>query len=143
MAYFKNYKGMTNNSYPNIKSLIISVLSNNDVFNTLKECRKTFIISVFIVFSSIKGKINFLQLQRFSEKCEQYFRINFENKFNFQGLNLDMIKERVSECVIAFDLSFECHPNSHVKRLSSAAILLSTDQGKFPVFQRTYQLHGC
>ena len=52
---------------------------------------------------SIKGKINFLQMGRFSDKCEQYFRINFENKFNFQDLNLSMIKDRLTECVVAFD----------------------------------------
>ena len=47
-----------------------------------------------------------MQLQRFSGKCEQYFRINFENRFNFHEFNFTMIKERVTECVIAFDPSF-------------------------------------
>jgi len=97
---------MTNNSYPRIKSLIISVLSNCINFRTLKECRKNFIVTALTCFSSIKGKINFLQMERFSDKCEQYFRINFENKFNFQGFNLAMIKERVSECIVAFDPSY-------------------------------------
>ena len=45
-------------------------------------------------------------MERFSDKCEQYFRINFENKFNFQDFNLTMIKERVSECIVAFDPSY-------------------------------------
>jgi len=45
-------------------------------------------------------------MERFSNKCEQYFRINFENKFNFQDFNFTMIKERVSECVVAFDPSY-------------------------------------
>jgi len=97
---------MTNNSYPSIKSLIYNVLSNSVDLNKLKECRKNFIINVLTCFSSIKGKINFLQMERFSGKCEQYFRINFENKFNFQDFNLTMIKERVTECVIAFDPSY-------------------------------------
>jgi len=97
---------MTNNSYPNIKSFIISILIKSTSFKNLKECRKNFIINAFICFSSIKGKINFLQMKRFSNKCEQYFRINFENKFNFQDFNLTMIKERVSECIVAFDPSY-------------------------------------
>ena len=96
---------MTNNSYPSIKSLIINVLSKCMNF-TLKECRKKFIINVLTCFSSIKGKINFLQMERFSNKCEQYFRINFENKFNFQHFNLTMIKERITECIVAFDPSY-------------------------------------
>ena len=87
---------MTNNSYPNTKQLIISTFSKSISFNIFKECRKNFIVNAFICFSSIKGKINFLQMGRFSNKCEQYFRINFEEKFNFQVLNLGMIKERVT-----------------------------------------------
>ena len=97
---------MTNHSYPNIKSLIISTLSKSVNFRTLKECRKNFIINALICFSSIKGKINFLQMERFSNKCEQYFRNNFENKFDFQQLNLSIVKERVTECVVAFDPSY-------------------------------------
>jgi hypothetical protein len=45
-------------------------------------------------------------MKRFSDKCEQYFRINFENKFNFQIFNLEMIKQRVTECIVAFDPSY-------------------------------------
>ena len=99
-------KQMTNNSYPNIKSLINSVLTKSTAFQTLKECRQNFITSVFICFMSIKGKINFLQMQRYTEKCEQYFRIHFENRTNFQDINLSLIKEKVSECIVAFDPGF-------------------------------------
>jgi hypothetical protein len=97
---------MTNNSYPNIKYLIINVLLKCDQFNSLKESRGKFIINVLSCFMSIKGKINFLQMERFTNKCEQYFRINFENKFNFQHFNLSMIKDRVTECIVAFDPSY-------------------------------------
>ena len=99
-------KCMINNSYPNIKSLIISALSISKNLKTLKGCRKNFIFNVFLYFLSVKGKINFLQLERFSNKCEQYFRINFENMFNFQEFNLSLIKDKVSECVVAFDPSY-------------------------------------
>jgi len=97
---------MTGISYPDIKSLISSTLVKSSVFQTLKECRRKFILNVLLCFSSIKGKINFLQMARYTEKCEQYFRINFENKFNYQDFNLAMIKERVSECILAFDPSY-------------------------------------
>jgi hypothetical protein len=97
---------MTNNSYPNIKTVIINVLIKSTVYQTLKECRRAFINNVFICFLSIKGKINFLQMGRFTDKCEQYFRINFENKLNFQGLNLAMIKDRLTESIVAFDPSY-------------------------------------
>jgi hypothetical protein len=97
---------MTNNRYPNIKSLIVNAFSKYTHLKNLKECRQKFIINALTCFSSIKGKINFLQMSRFSNKCEQYFRINFENKFNFQSLNLSMIRERVTECIVAFDPSY-------------------------------------
>ena len=106
MDYFNICKSMINNNYPNIKSLVSKVLEKCIDSKTLKECRKNFIIKVLICFSSIKGKINFLQMKRFSDKCEQYFRINFENKFNFQDFNLTMIKERITACIIAFDPSY-------------------------------------
>jgi len=97
---------MTNNSYPNIKSLTNSVLAKSTVYQTLKVCRQNFIINVFICFMSIKGRINFLQMERYTEKCEQYFRIHFENRLNFPGFNLSLIKEKVSECIVAFDPSY-------------------------------------
>jgi hypothetical protein len=82
------------------------MLLNSANYRTLKESRKMFLTTVLTCFSCIKGKINFLQLERFSDQCEQYFRINFENKFNFQDFNLSMIKERVTECIVAFDPSY-------------------------------------
>jgi hypothetical protein len=96
---------MTDNRYPNIKSLIYSVLEKSKL-NNLKDCRKKFIVCALSCFASIKGKINFLQMERFSDKCEQYFRIHFENKINFQDFNLTMIKDKITECVVAFDPSF-------------------------------------
>ena len=69
---------MTNISYTKIKSLINSVVTKSTAFQTLKECRQKFIINVLLCFSSVKGRINFLQMERHTEKCEQYFRINFD-----------------------------------------------------------------
>lgn len=97
---------MSINKLPNAKSLIINVLDSNE-FSSLKESRKRFILNVLLCFLSIKGRINFLQLSRFSKYCEQYFRINFENKFNFQDFNLRLILNlKIKECIIAFDPSF-------------------------------------
>jgi hypothetical protein len=76
-------------------------------FSALKESRKQFILNVLLCFLSIKGRINFLQLSRFSKYCEQYFRINFENKFNFQDFNRRLILNlKIKECITAFDPSF-------------------------------------
>jgi len=89
----------------NFISLIFSILSDKK-FADLSKPRKYFIAHILWLFAGIKGKINFLQLKRFSNNCEQYFRINFENKFNFQRFNLEMIQQRVKECIVAFDPSY-------------------------------------
>ena len=97
---------MSINKLPNAKSLIINALYSSE-FSTLKDNRKQFILNVLLCFLSIKGKINFLQLSRFSKYCEQYFRINFENKFNFQDFNRRLILDlKIKECFIAFDPSY-------------------------------------
>jgi Transposase DDE domain len=97
---------MLSNKHPNAISLIYNTLESEN-FLTLKESRKQFIANVLVLFLSIKGRINFLQLSRFSENCEQYFRINFENKFNFQAFNLKLILDQsISDCLVAFDPSY-------------------------------------
>jgi hypothetical protein len=53
-----------------VKYQIFSIL-NNLVFDKLNKPRKDFIISVLWHILSIKGRINFLQLGRFSPYSEQ------------------------------------------------------------------------
>lgn len=97
---------MSINKLPNAKSLVITALYSQE-FSALKENRKQFILNVLQCFLSIKGRINFLQLSRYSKHCEQYFRINFENKFNFQDFNRRLILDlKMKECITAFDPSF-------------------------------------
>lgn len=97
---------MSINEYQNCKHFIISVLKSNK-FISLKKTHKQFILNVFIGFLSIKGRINFMQLSRFSNYCEQYFRVNFEKKFDFQAFNFSLISEQgIQESVVAFDPSY-------------------------------------
>src|SRR5674476_934824 len=89
-----------------VKYLIISVLEN-EVFNRLNKSRKDFIISVLWHILSIKGRINFLQLGRFSPLCEQTYRNQFEKEFDFYSFNKQLINQTVSaELAIAMDPSF-------------------------------------
>lgn len=97
---------MKTNNYPNAASLINSVICN-DVFDRIKESRKKFIRTILLCFLSIKDRINFLQLARYTDYCEQFFRIHFENKFDFQSFNLSLIlQQKVEELIIAFDPSY-------------------------------------
>ena len=95
---------MNPSHYQNVKSLIYGVLENA-AFDNLKDCRKKFIANILNLFAGVKGRINFLQMSRFSGQCEQYFSINFENKFSLQHFSRSMIKDKITECVVAFDLS--------------------------------------
>jgi hypothetical protein len=89
-----------------VKQLIISVLEK-DVFKKLNKSRKDFIISVLWHILSIKGRINFLQLGRYSTLCEQTYRNQFEKEFDFYSFNKNLINQIVSdELAIAFDPSY-------------------------------------
>jgi len=62
--------------------VIVSTLEN-DVFKKLNKSRKDFIISVLWHILSINGRINFLQLGRYSTLCVQTYRNQFEKDFDF------------------------------------------------------------
>jgi hypothetical protein len=89
-----------------VKHLIVNTLENK-IFNDLNKSRKDFIICVLWHILSIKGRINFLQLGRFSPLCEQTFRNQFESIFDFFAFNKQLINRVVSnERIIAFDPSY-------------------------------------
>jgi len=90
----------------NIKYLIYSILQIES-FSKLNKPRKDFIVCVLWHILSIKGKINFLQLGRFSSFGEQTFRNHFEKRFDFPAFNRQLIN-RVSkgERVVALDPSY-------------------------------------
>lgn len=104
--YPKIVKNMTISNYQNIKALIINALKSSS-FSRVKETRKQFLLNALLLFLSVKGKINFLQLSRFSDKCEQYFRIHFENRFDCQSFNRSLLSSlEIKESIVAFDPSY-------------------------------------
>lgn len=64
-------------------------------------------VHLVVLFISIKGRINFLQLARFSDRCESGFRYFFERGFDFLAFNKSLIKMNVKgRTVLAFDPSY-------------------------------------
>ncbi|KAF5276093.1 hypothetical protein FQR65_LT16505 [Abscondita terminalis] len=62
---------------------------------------------ILMLFLSIKGKINFLQLERFSNRCESGFRYFFEQSFDFLTFNKTLISMTVKgKTALAFDPSY-------------------------------------
>ena len=75
--------------------------------NKINKARKDFFISTLVLFLSIKGKINFLQLARHSNHGEQMYRIQFEKQFDFMNFNKEIIQDNFSDKrAIAFDPSY-------------------------------------
>lgn len=73
----------------------------------LNKCRKDFFISTMSLFLSIKGRINFLQLERFGDSDEQSFRNQFEKPFDFLKFNKELVLEHGGgHYTIAFDPSY-------------------------------------
>ena len=86
---------------------------NNLIINTLGKLpkidkrRKNFLIEVFILFLSIKGRLNFLQLSRYGNYKEQRYRQQFEKQFDFLEFNKQLVKSTCgSKYAIAFDPSY-------------------------------------
>lgn len=89
-----------------VKYHIFNMLESSSVIK-LNKSRKDFIVCVLWHILSIKGKINFLQLGRFSSYGEQTFRNQFEKKFDFFSFNKLLINQSSSnERIVALDPSF-------------------------------------
>src|SRR5690606_35394397 len=74
------------------------------------DCRipKSFVLLV-VLFISIKGRINFLQLERSSIRCVLGFRYLFEQIFDFLSFNRALIELSVKgRAALAFDPSYIC-----------------------------------
>ena len=89
-------------------------LYENIILNTIEsakirinKCRKDFILEIFMLYLSIPGRINFLQLERYSRCGEQRFRRQFEEKFDFFSFNTALCKPFCgNRTALAIDPSF-------------------------------------
>ena len=95
---------MTTREHKTYKSLIISML---DKLPDINQWRKDFLIETFILFLSIRGRINFLQLARYGKHKEQRYRQQFEKQFDFLTFNKQLTLTHGSgRYAIAFDPSY-------------------------------------
>ncbi len=83
--------------------LIYMTLSNTKI----NKWRKKFFAEVLWLFLSIKGRINFVQLGRYGDFCEQRYRQQFEKEFDFLDFNKAIVQHYCSvDLVWAFDPSY-------------------------------------
>jgi len=66
-----------------------------------------FFVHIAILFLSLRGKYNFLNMARYGTKVESTYRTRFQKSHNIEDFNLELIKQYFSEDVIwAFDPSY-------------------------------------
>lgn len=73
----------------------------------INKPRFNFMIEIFGLFLSIKGRMNFLQFERYGMRCEQSYRNGFADTFDFLSFNQSLFENQASKrSMIAFDPSF-------------------------------------
>ena len=69
--------------------------------------RKDFLVEIFVLLLSVKGRINFLQLSRYGNYKEQRYRQQFEKQFDFLEFNKQLVLSSGSgRYAIAIDPSY-------------------------------------
>jgi hypothetical protein len=73
----------------------------------LSKPRQKFMIFIFVLYLSLRGRYTFLGMQRYGEYCEKTLRLQFEKPFDFFKFNIKICEAHASkDCVIVFDPSF-------------------------------------
>ncbi len=73
----------------------------------LSKPRKYFMISIIILYLSMRGRYTFKGMERYGDKCEKTYRLQFEQRFDFLSFNVTLSKECLSDhCVLIFDPCF-------------------------------------
>jgi len=85
-------------------SLIISILNK---ITHINKWKRVFLCETLTLFLTIKGRINFLQLERYGKYNEQRYRQQFEKPFDYMAFNTELVKSHGSgHYIIALDPSF-------------------------------------
>lgn len=99
------------------KALIEAILENIGGFS---KPRRTFIVSIFILYLSMRGRYNFLAMSRYGENCEKTYRLQFEKEFDFLEFNVELCRQCVSEHVIlVFDPSYIPKSGKHTPHVGN------------------------
>ena len=85
-----------------IKTLTANILSK---IPKIDKWQEKFIIHLFWLLISMRGRVNFEQLGRYSKYNESTFRNNFDKSFDFLSFNQKLI-ETVCEKEIAIAFTF-------------------------------------
>jgi len=86
------------------QALVCAILEKMDNIN---KSRKKFLVHIMILFLGLRGRYNFLGMERYGHNSEQTYRNNFEKPFDFLSFNSELIKRCCSkERIVVFDPSY-------------------------------------
>lgn len=86
------------------RTLISPILTK---LGNLTKSRRDFILSVMLLYLSLRGRYTFLGMSRYGSYCEKSYRLHFEEPFDFLAFNKSLVLEQVSgERILAFDPSY-------------------------------------
>jgi hypothetical protein len=97
-----------------IKTYNKLIMSMLEKMPNINKRRKDFLLEIFVLMLSIKGRINFLQLSRYGNFKEQRYRQQFEKQFDFLEFNKELVlSSGGGKYAIAFD---PCYINKSGKK---------------------------
>jgi hypothetical protein len=86
------------------RGLLGTILSK---MSCIGKVKRTFLSHILLMFISMRGRINFLQLERYGHMDEHSYRYQFSKEFDWLGFNYEFVKEQCSDDVIlGFDASY-------------------------------------
>lgn len=95
---------ITQDAFTTGRSLIATILNK---MTQLHKARRGFMIDILMLYLSLRGRRNFLQMSREGSKVEQSYRYQFEQSFDWLDFNVKWVKDQCSnECIIGFDPSY-------------------------------------
>lgn len=94
----------TTNASNKSKALVEKIVNK---IEGLKKPRKYFMISIMILYLSMRGRYTFKGMERYGDKCEKTYRLHFEEEFDFLAFNIALCQEHLSDHqVLLFDPCF-------------------------------------
>ena len=73
----------------------------------MKKTTMKFMKRFFLLMLGLRGRYNFLNMERYGEYSEQTYRNNFDERFDFLNFNTELIKQSCSKNLMnAFDPSY-------------------------------------
>ncbi len=100
-----------------MKTRIGKILARMDGISCV---RKKFLTHIFVLFMSVPGRMNFLNMARYGSYCEKTYRTHFEADFDFFTFNRLLIDQTCTEHrIIAADCSFVPKSGKHTPLLGT------------------------